>query len=245
MLMQSWQIPEVVSYASGDVTGDGICDGVSLFGVKTSDSPFTQHITLVVQDGKTGMITTVPLKSNSGYNPSLMLRDFTGNGIDDIMIGIATGGSGGIMIYYLYSFIGNRPQLLFDYEKYNRKFQYDVTYFDHYKVQLFSQRNKMTYLIDLSLRDSDYLAEIYDSKGKLKQPISGFVNPLSGLYPVDYNSDGVYELLAYQRIAGRFNADSLGFVLNTLSWNGNAFVLQNQNVAILGSKIEKDYDNGG
>jgi hypothetical protein len=44
----------------------------------------------------------------------------------------------------------------------------------------------------------------------------------------------VYEFLAYQKIAGRYNADSLGYVLNTLAWVDNRFVLQNQNVAIFG-----------
>lgn len=44
-----------------------------------------------------------------------------------------------------------------------------------------------------------------------------------------------FELLAYQKIAGRYNADSLGYVLNTLAWSGNRFGLKNQYVAIFGS----------
>nr|MBK5235848.1 hypothetical protein [Clostridium sp.] len=75
-----------------------------------------------------------------------------------------------------------------------------------------------------------------DENGKLKNPIDGFVNPISGLYPVDFDSNKVYELLAYQKIAGRYNADSLGYVLNTLKWKENVFVLDNQNVAIFGSQ---------
>ena len=66
----------------------------------------------------------------------------------------------------------------------------------------------------------------------MKSPISGFVNPLSGLYPVDFDSNSVYELLAYQKIAGKYNADSLGYVLNTLKWKDNMFILDNQYVAI-------------
>lgn len=62
------------------------------------------------------------------------------------------------------------------------------------------------------------------------------MNALSGLYPVDFNSDGVYEVLAYQKIAGRYNADSLGYVLNTLKLENDRFVLYNQNVAIWGSE---------
>ena len=42
----------------------------------------------------------------------------------------------------------------------------------------------------------------------------------------------VYKQLAYLRIAGRYNSDSLGYVLNTLKWKDNMFILDNQYVSI-------------
>lgn len=227
--------PGIVFYARGDVNGDGIPDNVYLTGIKTSDSPFTQNITLVIQDGMTGGFTSVPLSENAGYNPTLLLGDFTGDGVNDILIGINTGGSGGIMYYYIYSFINNTAQLLFDFKLYNEIYNYHVTYKDNYKVEVISKENNEKYIIDISNKDAKYLKEIYDENGKLKNPIIGFVNPLSGLYPVDFDSNGVYELLAYQKIAGRYNADALGYILNTLKWKDNMFVLNNQNVAIFGT----------
>lgn len=95
-------IPNVVSYATGDVNGDRIPDKVYLTGIKTPSSPFIQNITLVIQDGATGRCTSIPIKDNAGYNPTLFLGDFTGNSVDDILISIASGGSGGIMYYYIY-----------------------------------------------------------------------------------------------------------------------------------------------
>lgn len=53
--------------------------------------------------------------------------------------------------------------------------------------------------------------EIYDENGELKSPINGFVNPLSDLHPVDFDSNQVYELLAYQKIVGRYNVDLFSF----------------------------------
>lgn len=226
--------PNVNSYARGDVNGDRIPDNVYLTGVKTADSPFTQNITLIIQDGRTSMFTSVPLGDNAGYNPTLFLGDFTGDGVDDILISIASGGSGGIMYYYIYSNINNIPRLLFDFNVYNEQYKYDVTYKDNYKVEVISRINNMKYLIDITYKGADYLNEIYDANGKLKNPIIGFVNPLSGLYPVDFDSNKVYELLAYQKIAGIYNADSLGYVLNILKWNNNMFALDNQYVAIFG-----------
>ncbi|PRR77329.1 hypothetical protein CLLI_25020 [Clostridium liquoris] len=229
--------PSIVSYARGDVNGDNIPDNVYLTGIKTPSSPFTQNITLIIQDGFTGRFTRIPLKENTGYNPNVFLMDFTGDGIDDILISIDTGGSGAIMYHYIYSFVGNKPQLLFDFDVYNNQYTYDVTYKNNYKVEVISNKNNKKYIIDISNKGSDYLNEIYDENGNLKEPITGFVNPLSGLYPVDFDYDKVYELLAYQKIAGRYNADSLGYVLNTLKWENNMFVLDNQFVAIWGSEL--------
>lgn len=222
----------ITSFARGDVNGDRIPDNVYLTGMKTPDSPFTQNITLVIQDGRTGMFTSIPLSENAGYDPRLFLGNFTGDGIADILISIDSGGSGATMYHYIYSFINNIPQLMFDFNLYNEDYKYEITYRDDYKVEVVSIKNDKKYIIDLSTRGDDYLNEIYDKSGKLKNPISGFVNPLSGLYPVDFDSNNVYELLAYQKIAGRYNADSLGYVMNTLKWNGTRFILDNQYVAI-------------
>ena len=226
----------VLSYARGDVNGDRILDNVYLTGISTPDSPFIQNITLIIQDGMTGMFTNIPLGENAGYNPTLFLGDFTGEGVDDILIGIASGGSGGFMYYYIYSFINNMPRLLFDFNVYNEQYQYDVTYKDNYMVEVISMKNNTEYIIDISYKGADYLNEIYETNGKLKNPITGFVNPISGLYPVDFDSNKVYELLAFQKIAGRYNADSLGYVENILKWQNSEFVLDNQYVAIFGSQ---------
>ena len=228
-------LPNVVSIARGDVTGDRVADYVYLTGIMTPASPFIQQITLHVQDGATGKVTSVSLHENAGYNPTVFLGDFTGNGVDDIFISITTGGSGGIMYHYIYSFENNTPILLFDFNIYNEQYQYKVTYLDNYKVQFVSLINNKTYIIDISTKGNEYLNEIYNENGKLKIPITGFVNPLSGLYPVDFDANNRYELLAYQKIAGRYNADALGYVLNTLAWSDSRFVLQNQYVAIFGA----------
>jgi hypothetical protein len=229
--------PVIVSSACGDVNGDGIPNNVYLTGVKTTDSPFIQKITPIIQDGRTGMTSSVPLKSDAGYNPNLYLEDFTGDGVKDILISIASGGSGGIMYYYIYSDAGNIPELLFDYNVFNEAYQYQVIYKDYYKVEAINITEGIKYIIDISYKDQDYLNEIYNAEGKLRAPIEGFVSPLSGLYPIDFNSDGVYELLAYQRISGRFAADALGYVQTILKWKGRKIAFNDQNVAVFGAEV--------
>ncbi|MBW9152668.1 VCBS repeat-containing protein [Clostridium estertheticum] len=229
--------PTIVAYASGDVSGDRIPDNVYLTGIKKYGSQFIENITLEIQNGMTGEFTNITFSDNAGYNPTIFLGDFTGNHVDDILIGINSGGSGGIMYYYIYSFINNKVQVLLDFNEYNDLYKYDVIYKDNYNVEVISKINKQKYIIDISNRGLDYLNEIYYANRKLKVPINGFVNPISGLYPVDFDSNTVYELLAYQKIAGRYNADALGYVLNTLKWENNKFDLYNQNIAIFGAQI--------
>ena len=229
----------VVSYGRGDVNGDKVPDNVYLTSVKTPDNPFDQNITLVIQDGATKRFTSIPLKQNAGYDPKLFLADFTGDKVKDIKISIFSGGSGGYTFHYIYSFTNNIPKLIFDFEAYNEEYKYDITFKNNYKIEAFSRKNKEKYIIDISARDPDYLNEKYDENGVLKQPISGFVNPISNLYPVDYDLDGVYDLMAYQKINGKSNVDTLGYFLNVLKWKDNRFDLYDQNVAIFGVQVKE------
>jgi len=226
--------PRIVSYARGDVNGDKIPDNVYLTAVKTPDNPFDQKVTLVIQDGASGRVTTVPLSSNTGYDPKVSLWDFTGDKVKDIKISIFSGGSSGYTFHYIYTFVNNVPKLIFDFQAFNEEYKYDITFKNNYKVEAVSRKNNEKYIIDLSGREADYLNETYDANGVLKQPISGFVDPLSNLYPVDYDLDGVYDLMAYQKIAGRSNVDTLGDFINILKWKDNKFELYTQNVAIYG-----------
>ncbi|NEZ75110.1 VCBS repeat-containing protein [Clostridium botulinum] len=230
----------IIDRKKGDVNGDKVEDTILLIGNKPSgtDSPFVSNIRLVIKDGKTGKGITVPLKENSGYNPTIFLGDFTGDKIKDILVSIDSGGSGGFAFYYIYSFANNQLKLIFDFEKFGEEYTYEVNYKDNYKVEVISENLKIKYIIDITYKGKEYLNEIYDLNGKLKEPISGFVIPLSNLYPIDFERDGTYELYIFQRIAGRYNADGLGYVQTALKWEKDKFTTFFQNVGIQGKYIE-------
>ncbi|MBO0958841.1 hypothetical protein J1P26_03770 [Neobacillus sp. MM2021_6] len=230
-------VATIVAAKNGDIDGDGVIDHVFLTANQTPDSPFWQQITLVVQNGRTKQQQHIPLKNNAGYHPTLFLGDLTGNNADDILIVIDTGGSGGAIYADGFSFMNGQFRRILDSDHFNETYQYDVNYENQYKAAVISHRLKEKYLLDLTYKGRTYLDEIYDSTGRLKAPIQGWVNPLSGVYPVDFNRDGVYELMTYQRIAGRYNADGLGIVQTVLKWNGHIFDHDRQNVAIFGGNI--------
>ena len=230
---------EVVSVAYGDVNGDGVTDYVFLTAVKSLDpsSPYVEQIMLNVQDGATNRVHSISLDEdgNGGYQPTVFLGDFTRDGIMDILITIDSGGSGALTFDYVYSFVNNQSIKLFDFNQYNEQNQYTVTFLDQYKVSVQSAATKQTFLIDISERSADYLSQIYEEDGTLKKPVQGMADGVSGFYPVDMDRDGVYEIQAYQKISGLYHADSFGYVINTLQWNGQKFAIWQQWLAIYGN----------
>ena len=120
-------------------------------------------------------------------------------------------------------------------DQYNEQNQYTVTYLDQYKVSIQSPATGQTYLVDISGRGAEYLSEIYNENGTLKKPIQGMADGVSGFYPVDIDRDGIYEIQAYQKISGLYHADSLGYIINTLKWDGKKFVIWQQWLASYGN----------
>lgn len=229
--------PKIIQMKFGDVDGDGFFDTIFLTGIQRPDSPLWQHLTLIIFYGRTHQFEQITLKENIGYNPTVFLGDFTGNQIEDILVVSDTGGSGGIINGEIFSFMEGKMGMIFDVESFSEQQKYTVNFQDYYKVTVQSSTPKKRYTLDLLYKGTEYLSEIYNSNGTLKQPITGWVDPISALYPIDMNRDGKYELLAMQKIAGRYHADGLGFVENILVWDGRQFIIDWQSVSIEGEDI--------
>lgn len=233
--MPSEQI--IVASKFGDVTGDGYVDAIFLIATKESDSAFLRNITLVVRDGRTNIVSFIPLQENAGYEPSIWLGDFTGDGINDIFITIQSGGSGGIIFAYIYSYQSGKIYSIFDSIKFNEQHQFKVTFENQYKVFVESVTPPRKYTIDLLYKGEEYLNEIYHPDGTLKRPIEGWVDPIGALYPIQYGYTNKYSLLAMQQIAGIAHVDNLGYVESLLVWNGKQFKVERQTVAIYGEDL--------
>ncbi len=227
----------------GDVTGDGIVDYVYLYGRKNGETEiFADQITLIIQDGRSKRISTINLQHNAGYNAQLFLGDFSNDNVLDILVSIETGGSGGYGIFYIYSLRNNIPHLLFDVEKYNKSYTFKVNYEDFYKVTVGSPSLDLLFTLDISYKGYDYLSELYDENGKIKQPVKGEVLAATAVYPIVTNLKSLsYDLLVLQRIIGTSNADTLGYVENLLTWNGTQFISTSLAVEIFGTKLSSTY----
>ena len=223
----------------GDVSGDGIPDSVMLYGNKSDLSEiYMQNIVIVIEDGGTKEIRAILPEQNAGYNPTLFLGDFTGDGVKEIKVSIDSGGSGGYGYHYVYSFIGNQYREIFNFDSYNMEYQFRVDYLDQYKVSIGNEQYDKLFLLDISDKDEEYISQLYHEDGTLITPVQGEVLALSALIPfVMDEKDNIYGLTAYQRIIGVTNSDTLGYIENTLTWNGEQFVSAIMFVSIPSSDI--------
>ncbi len=231
---------EVIVSRTGDVTGDGVPDKVWLTGVRTEDSPFIRDITLMIQNGMTGLITQVALQENAGYEPTILLCDFTGDDVLDIKVSIQSGGSGGFVFTYIYSFANSRLRLLFSGERYSAGRQFRAYYIDGFTVVVENGRGE-EYRIDVS-QDSA-AADLYNPDGTLKQPTEASVGPFIMAIPVILDeSTGVCSLIALTRVYGTFAADTLGYIQDYLSWDGSMFSTVREELAIFPQEATNNQD---
>lgn len=228
----------ILSRQLGDVTGDGVPDDVYLTGERVPSSPYYKNLTLVIENGSTQTTKKMLLENSFGANPTVFLGNFTENRGKDMLVISDTGGSGGIIHAEIFSFINGYLHSIFNSNSFNNAYSYEVNYVDYYKVNVLSPAFNSKYIIDISERGTEYLSQFYDSNGMLKKPLQGDVSPLSGLYPIDYERDGIYELSAYQNVYGLYTADRFGFLVTELRWNGNEFAVSRQMVSIYGSELK-------
>ncbi len=227
----------LLTVKEGDVTGDGIPDKVYLFGNKTGDSvsSFIDNISIVIEDGYSGITDTIIPEFNAGYNPGLFLGDFTADGAEDIKLSIDSGGSGGYGYFYIYTYTNNTPKEIFNFNQYNALFQYKVDYMDLYRVEVYNMNHDKLFVLDISIKGDEYAAQYYDEYGMLIMPVQGEVLAINALMPFIQNEEvNAFELMAYQRIIGPINSDTLGYIENILSWDGEEFYSTRMSVVIQG-----------
>lgn len=208
-----------------DVNGDGLDEIITITGKKPyGEDGFIEDITLNVKNKKTNVDISIKPKDNAGYEPNLFIGKFGDDNIPKVFLSINSGGSGGYYFNYIYSFKDNIAMLIFDYEKFSKNNQYTAVYEHYYKVRVKSKKSNLEGVIDLkSIRDKEYLSQIYDTNGKFKKPITGEVLFLGNLSALSLNGSSGFSLLTHQRIIGLYNADTLGSVESILHWDGYKF----------------------
>ena len=214
----------VIDTKYGVIINDKTISRVDVVGTYREDnSQFAENIKILIKDVKTNKtVLTIKPKTNAGYGPSIIIENFTGGKLSQIFLGINSGGSGGYGYFYVFSVENKKTKTLFDYE--NWKYNYTANYIDGYKVKVSSEDGKQNYLIDLSLRDKEYLSQIYNSDGTLIKPVQGGVSAINTVFPYFNSTQNIFQLQVMQRITGLYNADGLGYVINQLEYKDGKFI---------------------
>ncbi|MBE9917033.1 hypothetical protein G8C92_23720 [Paenibacillus donghaensis] len=125
---QKFRIPElklkentyVLDYKPTDINGDSVKDQVILVGTKEKMDgkldAFASNLSVIVQDGKTKKYvkydwiskgTDGKLYGEIGREPNLIIGDYTGNKVDDIIVTAPQGGNGGHVDHLILTWEGN------------------------------------------------------------------------------------------------------------------------------------------
>lgn len=120
-----------------------------------------------------------------------------------------TGRSDGYIDSYIYSLEDGITDLLFNSEGYKEYSVFNFNYMNDYIIEVSGGKPRHEYLIDISKKDSSYLNNIYESDGKLKVLIEGGSLGLGGIYLIDAERTGIYQLQCLQRVIGINNSDNL------------------------------------
>ena len=236
-LPRDYQIGDV---AVGDVTGDGICDVVFLIGEKYApDSYYLKEHRIVLIDGASLAETTLSLGADSGgYEGELTLGKVSTTKAQDILVGLPTGGSGGITNYYLISCAEGKPMVLAGPDVLTEGLHFQVSLMDDFTVKVNSDELDETYLLDLkrlpSFEDtlSEVYKDIYSVSGKLLEPQEGFVDPSGMIELRDIDGDGISELIGYHSIWVVYHANSIGMARPSWKWIDNELKLISLDVSL-------------
>ncbi len=210
----------LIQSALANVVDDEDPERVLLAGVpETTLDSIMRRLQIIVQDGndKADIVTPLAEGSSEGYEPEILLRDFTGDGLADVFVRAATGGSGGIYNAAVYSYAGGVAAKVFD-TSVNAPPVFRGTLIDGYRAALHVEAPATDVELDLSDRRA-----LYDELGVYKDGVVAKATELWGeayglIEPVDNTGDGTFELRVVQQVRATSNADRVAEITSILDF---------------------------
>ena len=212
---------KILDIQDGRCTNLNRLDKVFLIAFMSMDGMLQTDITVVVKNQ--GMLLKAIPPVNEGYNATILCGRFTNRANDQVMLSLRSGYGGGQTFHYLFDFFSPEISILFDAKNINLQSYYRADFCDGYKVIITNELTKEKHLIDLKYKQKVYLKSIYDENGTLKEGTSGEIHAIRDMLPVYSEEFKRFQLLAYQRITGLNNTDTLGYLVTRLNWNGFEF----------------------
>lgn len=209
-----------ITQSKVDLTGDGINDVVVLKGTPARSSIYFENLTLDVTDGKTHQTMELSLNTE-GYEPKLSFGDLTGNGVKDVLVSAATGGSGGTYNYAIATVKNDYMVLL----PVPQDIAVTGQFIDGYKAEI-KIGNQEPFTLNLQDRKNIYDENNVYQNGKLLKKVDVMVDGYSDLRMVTSDQNGMYALQGTQRVSGFAHYDGILDVVSTWKWDGTHWNLE-------------------
>lgn len=200
----------MVSKETADITGDGKPDEIRLQGLPYQDEESYLKEIFIEIGASNGETYKLPLES--GAKAAQQLIDLNNDGLEDVFVSVSTGGSGGIVLNYLYSL---KDFVVTDLTV-PEPLELETHFLDGYKAEILINATGKSYRFNLKDRKKYYKKMGLYVKGKLNEPTELMVNAFSSMEPIALK-DGKLGLKGVQRVTGIANADTIAYVESTWS----------------------------
>ncbi len=245
---------EIITSKLGNIISDSDKDIIYLIGRKINEGKNTLYdeMEIVISEGLNGKITYIDLKDIKGYNPRIILAEFTSKDKHDILFSVEEEVEFNGLKFIIYRFNNEKIESIFDSNQNLLNNPYNVIYNDNYKVSLIDNNNNRNYIINIENKDYRYLNERYKSDGGLINKCQGQVlSPYEALL-IRSNDRDTFDLLIKQKIIGEDINDIIGEINSILRYEEHSFKELNSEILIKSSKniinstrvefIDKKYD---
>lgn len=178
----------------------------------SAQSAFQENISLKIVTG--GEEKEVVPNANSGYDPSVFLGDFLGNGLNQIFYSVESGGSGGYSFYQLFSAEKGEIVSVFDSQNISQNISATMQG-DIINIEYLGQ----TLLLDASKNDLSGAREVT-------------VSPINTILPLFSTAFDRYQMLVYQKVYVDYTANNVGYVTTLLDFSTGQANVVNVGVAL-------------
>nr|WP_295973614.1 hypothetical protein [uncultured Bacillus sp.] len=191
-----------------DISGDGKDETILLKGVRYEEgASYLREIKLFIKasNGK-----SYSHELEGGYEPSVTFVDLDHDGIEDLLISIPAGGSGGITNYNWLTFkdFQLKEMILPD------PLTITSQFLENYQAKIVIENTGQSVTFNLQERKKEYDRLGIYQNGKLNEPRELMIDPYSTFKPVIVK-DHLYGLKAIQQISGAYHADGIAFIEST------------------------------
>lgn len=208
----------LLSETCGFFSEKGVPEEARLFGKKQEGFHRAFRVK-VFREGKERLTFDLPY---GGYGGNLFTCDFVGDGTDFLYFTAETGGSGGYSVAAVYDLTSDIPRLVFDGDIFLQGDDFTAEYADGYRLKV-SGGGEEFFIALRGVRDEAYLSSLYTADGALKEPAEGTVAGLAQALPAFRGSAGRCVLLCYREVWGLYHADSFGYLISELLYEGGEF----------------------